>query len=264
MATMLKGTALAYVLRAGVKCTPDSSFQIVKAKIDTILYQRLRAIESAQLAMLQKLVWVSAGRLKQQQLYPVGFVIWQTMRAICLRASHLANLQCRFKGQYSQWNIIGFRTINTILAPGNFAFSKEVDQLGHCFNLLLATHTALFRSNSPILLDFTQANNQALLGGDQDLIKEAMKVRTVILNFQEYSLSRPFRSSNWYRENMYRRFRSILHGKGFQLEGSEKPDKSKVPPRKVRGGGSETRKLAKSGNGGKRQSGKQDAMIDVV
>jgi hypothetical protein len=213
--TLLRGTALAYVLRAGVKCSPDAAFQVVQAKIDTILYQRLRAAEVAQFATLQKVVWVSAGRLKQQQLYPVAYVIWQTMRSICLRASHLANLQNRFK------------------ASGNSAFTKEVDHLGHCFNLLLATHTALFRSNSPILLDFTLANNQALLGNDEELIKEAMNLRKVILNFQEYSLSRPFRSSNWYRDNMYRRFRSILHGKGFQLDGVEK-NKSKVPVKVVK------------------------------
>lgn len=164
------------------------------------------------------------------------------------------------------------------LAPGNFAFTKEVDHLGHCFNLLLATHTALFRSNSPILLDFTQSNNQALLGGDQQLIQEAMKLRNIILNFQEYSLSRPFRSSNWYRDNMYRRFRSILHGKGFQLEENSEKNKSKVPPRKVRGGGAYeaskesglsgesgvSGKLEKSGKTGKRNSPIPVTMMDTL
>jgi len=64
-------------------------------------------------------------------------------------------------------------------------------------------------------MDFTAPSNQDLLGGDEELIEEAMKLRKIILDFQQHSLSRPFRTSNWYRDNMYSRFRRILNGRGI-------------------------------------------------
>ena len=79
---------------------------------------------------------------------------------------------------------------------------------------MLSTHTALFRSDSPIIKDFTDPKNHEFLGGHKDLIREAMKLREIIMDFQMNSLSRAFRSSNWYKDRMYLKFRKVLYGKG--------------------------------------------------
>jgi hypothetical protein len=93
-------------------------------------------------------------------------------------------------------------------------YITNVDKLSHCFNLLLSTHTALFRSHSPIIMDFTDPANQDVLGADQEMMDEAMKLRKIILDFREHSLSRPFKSSNWYKDTTYGRFRKVLNGRG--------------------------------------------------
>jgi hypothetical protein len=63
-------------------------------------------------------------------------------------------------------------------------------------------------------MDFTDPANQDILGGDQEMINEAMKLRNIILNFREHSLSRPFKSSNGYKDSTYGRFRKVLNGRG--------------------------------------------------
>jgi hypothetical protein len=93
---MLRVAAMSFILRAGVVCT-ESEFRTVQARIDTVLYRRLSAAELKLFAALHKAVWVSAGRLKREQIYPVAYVIWQTMRLTCQRASHLQNLTTRSK-----------------------------------------------------------------------------------------------------------------------------------------------------------------------
>jgi hypothetical protein len=192
---MLRVAAMSFILRAGVVCT-ESEFRTVQARIDTALYRRLSAAESKLFAALHKAVWVSAGRLKREQIYPVAYVIWQTMRLTCQRASHLQNLTTRSKCNKSP------------------AYAKDVERLGHCFNLLLSTHTALFRQNSPMIFDYTDPANADLLAGDEELIKEAMNLRRILLGFQQNNLVRLFRSTNWYQESTYGRLRRVLYGKG--------------------------------------------------
>lgn len=92
--------ALSFVLRTGVSCSYQSQFRTVQARIDTILYRRLCSAESTLFKMMQKIVWASAGRLKREQLYPVALAMWQLMRLMCLRASHLASLKRRSKGSF--------------------------------------------------------------------------------------------------------------------------------------------------------------------
>jgi hypothetical protein len=41
-------------------------------------------------------------------------------------------------------------------------------------------------------MDFSVPGNQDLLGGDEEMIHETMKLRRVVLDFRERSLARPF------------------------------------------------------------------------
>lgn len=211
---MLRVAAMSFILRAGVVCT-ESEFRTVQARIDTVLYRRLSAAESKLFAALHKAVWVSAGRLKREQIYPVAYVIWQTMRLTCQRASHLQNLTTRSKCMFrfslhSPW----VRNADRWQGNKSPAYTKDVERLGHCFNLLLSTHTALFRQNSPMIFDYTDPANADLLAGDEELIKEAMNLRRILLGFQQNNLVRLFRSTNWYQESTYGRLRRVLYGKG--------------------------------------------------
>jgi len=44
-------------------------------------------------------VFRSAGYLAREQVYPVGLVLWQLLRILCIGASHLSNLVDRFKNK---------------------------------------------------------------------------------------------------------------------------------------------------------------------
>lgn len=100
---MVRVASLAFILRAGVKCTPTtntskfSSYRTIQATIDTILYERLKIAERDLFRMLQRLVFRSAGYLNREQVYPVALVLWQLLRILCIGASHLSNLVQRFR-----------------------------------------------------------------------------------------------------------------------------------------------------------------------
>jgi hypothetical protein len=85
------------------------------------------------------------------------------MRLVVLQDGHLSRLSNREKGSVEE------------------SCREDADRLSHCFKLLMSTHTALFRSQSPLLLDFDQPQNAALFGGNIELIKEAKRLRTLIL-----------------------------------------------------------------------------------
>lgn len=147
VAAMLRVASLAFILRAGVKCTPSpslssdpssstpsqSQFRTTEATIDTILYQRLQLACRDLFTMLQRLVFRKAGFLTREQVYPVALVFWQILRILCLGASHLSNIVMRFNEK---------------------ARSKS-DFLTHTLKLLLSTHLALFRSSNPLLFSFS-------------------------------------------------------------------------------------------------------------
>ena len=101
VAAMLRVASLAFILRAGVKCTPStlksSSYRTIQASIDTILYERLKIAERDLFQMLQRLVFRSSGYLNREQVYPVALVLWQLLRILCIGASHLSNLVQRFR-----------------------------------------------------------------------------------------------------------------------------------------------------------------------
>lgn len=108
MTAMLRAASLAFVLRAGVKCSIVSSkgkshqsplqFRTVQARIDSIIYARLKLAERDLFGRLQLLIFRTAGCLGKDQLYPVALVMWQLMRMLSLGASHLSNIAERFHG----------------------------------------------------------------------------------------------------------------------------------------------------------------------
>jgi hypothetical protein len=102
VSSMLRVASLAFILRAGVKYTPNSTsksspYRTIQATIDTILYERLKIAENDLFKMLQRTVFRSAGYLSREQVYPVALVLWQLLRILCIGASHLSNLAQRFR-----------------------------------------------------------------------------------------------------------------------------------------------------------------------
>jgi hypothetical protein len=156
---MLRVAALSFVLRAGVKYTmtadtpalPSPHFRTIQARIDSILYARLKIAERDLFGRLQVLIFRTAGCLGKDQLYPVALVMFQLMRFMSLGASHLSNLVERFgaSGKFHVSLIMVLEYILTCLAA-----TTSADHMHHCQRLLLSVHLALFRTSTPLLLDF--------------------------------------------------------------------------------------------------------------
>ncbi|TVY34348.1 hypothetical protein LSUB1_G007181 [Lachnellula subtilissima] len=163
---MVRVASIAFVLRAGVKCTEpelSSRFRTIQAKIDTLLYERLILAVNELFRKLQHLIFRTAGSLNRESIYPVALVLWQLLRILCISSSHLSNIAQKFH-------------------------SKANGQADYQFvnlRLVLSTHMALFRSSSPLLLDLTEKSNRDLLGGDADLIRLAGDMRKVVLTFRD-------------------------------------------------------------------------------
>lgn len=103
---MLRAAALAFILRAGVKYHPSSTspepnlrYRTVQARIDSIIYDRLKLAERDLFQRLQTLIFRTAGCLNKSQVYPVALVMWQLMRFLGISASHLGNIVQRFKSK---------------------------------------------------------------------------------------------------------------------------------------------------------------------
>jgi hypothetical protein len=96
---MVRVASIAFVLRAGVKCSePEfpSRFRTIHAKIDTVLYERLIIASKELLQMLQRLIFRTAGCLNRESIYPVALVLWQLIRMLCISSSHLSNIAQKF------------------------------------------------------------------------------------------------------------------------------------------------------------------------
>ena len=104
IASMLRAASLAFVLRAGVKYTmpensatlPSPHFRTIQARIDSILYARLKVAERDLFSRLQIIIFRTAGCLGKDQIYPVALVMFQLMRMLSLGASHVSNIVERF------------------------------------------------------------------------------------------------------------------------------------------------------------------------
>lgn len=77
--------------------------------------------------------------------------------------------------------------------------------------LVLSTHLALFRSSSPLLLDFSDKFNQDLLGGDKELLKLAGQMRDTVKTFREKGFP-DLKGSIAYRKEYFELFRRVYEG----------------------------------------------------
>ncbi|KAH8686102.1 hypothetical protein BGZ60DRAFT_109594 [Tricladium varicosporioides] len=114
VAAMLRVSSIAFVLRAGVK--PDGAypkgsrhFRTIQARVDTLLYERLKYAEKDLFSMLQRLIFRTAGCLSRNQVYPVALVLWQLMRILSISSSHLSNIAQRFQSK-GVWSLL-FHTL---------------------------------------------------------------------------------------------------------------------------------------------------------
>ena len=94
---MVKLIALNYVLFHDIDITPDASnsdgdWRTLRAQIDTKLFQCLYRAEKFVYQRLQKLIFVSSGRLTRDAAVPVCLVMWLLVRMQAMRASYFANL----------------------------------------------------------------------------------------------------------------------------------------------------------------------------
>jgi hypothetical protein len=88
---------------------------------------------------------------------------------------------------------------------------EQADYQFHALKLVLSTHLALFRSSNPLLLDFNDKLHQDLLGGDQELIKLAIKMRKVVVSFREKGFT-DMKGSIAYRKEYFDLFRRVYDG----------------------------------------------------
>ena len=96
---MVRVASIAFVLRAGVKCSEpelSSRFRTIQAKIDTLLYERLILATNELFQKLQHLIFRTAGSLNRESIYPVALVLWQLSRILCISSSHLSNIAQKF------------------------------------------------------------------------------------------------------------------------------------------------------------------------
>lgn len=103
---MLRASSLAFILRAGLKYHPSSPspepnlrYRTVQARIDSIIYERLKRAEIDLFQRLQAIIFRTAGCLNKDQVYPVALVMWQLMRFLGISASHLGNIVQRFQSK---------------------------------------------------------------------------------------------------------------------------------------------------------------------
>ena len=206
---MLRVASLAFILRAGVGVSSTanqqlpSRFRTVEARIDTILYERLKLAQADLYQRLQALIFRTAGSLNRDQVYPVALVLWQLMRFLSIAASHLSNIVERFQSKgKSNWPSPHQNRPNMFF----LAYGAADYQL-HGLKLLVSTHMALFRSSNPLLLDFQDKFNQNLLGGDGELISLATRMRKVVMDFKAKGFPDLKGSIGWKKEyfDLFRR-----------------------------------------------------------
>ena len=95
---MVKLISLNYVLFHDIKITPDASnsdgdWRTLRAQIDTKLFHYLYKAEKFVYGSLQKIIFLSSGRLTRDAAFPVCLVLWLLVRIQGMRASYFANLR---------------------------------------------------------------------------------------------------------------------------------------------------------------------------
>lgn len=178
-------------------------FRTIQARIDTILYQRLKLAEKDIMTQLQRLIFRSAGCLTREQVYPVGLVLWQLLRFLCISSSHLSNIAQRFppKRKFCMHILKSLESnIATALIPADYQT--------HGLKLVVSTHLALFRSSNPLLLNVSDKFNQDLLGSDPYLIKLGGIMRDVVLKMKDKGFPE-MKGSITFRKEYFDLFRKV-------------------------------------------------------
>jgi hypothetical protein len=98
VANMMKVVVLNYVLNHRIKVTPDDSspveaWGVLRAQIDTKLFQCLYRAEKLVYQLLNKLIFRSAGHLTRDAVFPVSLTMWMLIRIQGARASFLSNMR---------------------------------------------------------------------------------------------------------------------------------------------------------------------------
>lgn len=96
------------------------------------------------------------------------------------------------------------------------SITETANEIAHMYNLLLSVHTALFRSSTPLLLDFSSPFQQDLLGGDAELIAEVPELQTINDRIRFASYRKPFRSSRAFEEKTTHKLRKLFDGEGLK------------------------------------------------
>jgi hypothetical protein len=208
---MLRVASLAFVLRAGVKCSRSDinfqEFRTVQATVDTILYERLQMAEKELFQMLQRLIFRTAGCLTRGQIFPVALVLWQLMRFLTVSSSHLSNIAQKFRPQ----GMLFPSPLPLNLYTNVYEAHSQADYQFIGLRLLLSTHMALFRSSNPLLLDMNDKSNRDLIGDDHELAELSAKMRNVVLNFREKGAPE-MKGSITYRKENFELFRKVYKG----------------------------------------------------
>jgi hypothetical protein len=71
-------------------------------------------------------------------------------------------------------------------------------------------HCSLFRTASPLLLDFNDPFNKDLLGHDEELIELAMGMRSGILWFRSAGYPKSVRKGHMYKKEIGEKLRGVL------------------------------------------------------
>ena len=145
---------------------------------------------------LQRLIFRSAGCLTRDQVYPVGLVLWQLLRFLCISSSHLSNIAQRFHPKNRSSN----KLAESAQGPADYQT--------HGLKLVLSTHLALFRSSNPLLLDVSDKFNQDLLGGHKALIKLGGAMRDVVRKMKDKGFPE-LKGSITYRKEYFDLFRKV-------------------------------------------------------
>ncbi|KAM3086996.1 hypothetical protein ACMFMG_001106 [Clarireedia jacksonii] len=204
VANMTKLIAFNYILDNGVRIIASTSqhatfsaeYPAVRAQIETKLFQLLYNAEKSVYEELQRLVFRTSGQLAKDALIPVALVFWLLTRLHSSRADYLMNMSGRNP------------------SPTQHASAEEPATImtdhKHVLNLLISVLTALFRSSFPLLMNFEDKCNRDLLGGNDELLELAKRLRGDLLLFKKRGHIRPWRSNNEYLKEEIDRLRDVL------------------------------------------------------
>ncbi|KAM0171322.1 hypothetical protein ACHAPF_008243 [Botrytis cinerea] len=191
--------AFSYMLCKGLRITTPmgqqdiaARYPVLRAQLETKLFNLLRQTEKLVYDELQRLVFKSSGQLPKDAVVPVALVLWLLTRLQSLKASHIISLS---EGNSSQ-------SSGTSLAV--------TSHQKHVLNLLISVFTALFRSSFPLLINFEDKCNRDLLGGNEDLIQLSKKLRRDLIAFKRSDYLKAWTWNQGFLKEQVGRLKDIL------------------------------------------------------